>query len=329
VGLVLGLMGSPRRGGNSEIMLEYFLKNFHEEAFIEVIRVGEIEVGPCQGCRFCEERGFCRISDGMNKIYELFLEADLIVVSSPIFFYGVPSQLKAVIDRSQALWARRYMFNLRDPKSPWRKGIALCVGATRGKNLFLGVELTFKYFFDAIGASFEGVMGYREAEKKGDILRQKNALEELESQGKAFVEAFKKKKRILFVCRGNSGRSQMAEAFLQYYGGDLFEAYSAGSSPREKILPEVTEVMAEKGLDLFLRKPKEIEGVLKYGPFDLVVTMGCEEVCPVIETERSLSWNLEDPEGKSLSVVREIRDKIEEEVKKLIAEVKDGSEEKG
>jgi len=325
VGLVLGLMGSPRRGGNSEIMLEYFLKSFREEAFIEVIRVGGIEVGPCQGCRFCEERGFCRISDRMDKLYELFREADLIVVSSPIFFYSVPSQLKAIIDRSQALWARRYRFNLRDPKSPWRKGIALCVGATRGKNLFLGVELTFRYFFDAIGASFEGVMGYREADKKGDILRQKNALEELESRGKAFVEYFKQKKRVLFVCRGNSGRSQMAEAFLQYHGGDLFEAYSAGSSPRDKVLPEVTEVMAEKGLDLFFRKPKEIDSVLKYGPFDLLVTMGCEEVCPVVEAKRTLSWNLEDPEGKPISAVREIRDKIEEEVKSLLTEAKNGS----
>lgn len=324
MGLVLGLMGSPRRGGNSEIMLQHFLKGFQKEGVIEVIRVGEIEVGPCQGCRFCEEKGFCKLSDGMNKLYELFREADLIVVSSPIFFYGVPSQLKAIIDRSQVLWARRYRFNLRDPKSPWRKGIALCVGATRGKNLFLGVELTFKYFFDALGASFEGVMGYREAEKKGDILRQKNALEELESRGKALLESLRKKKRVLFVCRGNSGRSQMAEAFLQYYGGDLFEAYSAGSSPKEKVLPEVLEVMAEKGLDLFFRKPKEIGSILRYGPFDLVVTMGCEELCPIVEAKRSLSWDLEDPEGKSLAVVREIRDKIEEEVKKLIAEVKDG-----
>ena len=324
MGLVLGLMGSPRRGGNSEIMLEHFLKGFQKEVLIEVIRVGELEVAPCQGCRFCEENGFCKISDGMNKLYELFREADLIVVSSPIFFYGVPSQLKAIIDRSQALWARRYRFNLRDPKSPWRKGIALCVGATRGKNLFLGVELTFKYFFDAIGASFEGVMGYREADKKGDILRQKNALEELESRGKAFMEAFKQKKKILFVCRGNSGRSQMAEAFLQYHGGDLFEAYSAGSTPKGKILPEVTEVMAEKGLDLFFRKPKEIESVLKYGPFDLLITMGCEEVCPIVEAKRTLNWNLEDPEGKTISTVREIRDKIEEGVKKIIMEVRNG-----
>jgi arsenate reductase len=112
--------------------------------------------------------------------------------------------------------------------------------------------------------------------------------------------------RVLFVCIGNAGRSQMAQAFYERVGG---QARSAGTHPEAEVHPEVVEVMRELDIDLEGQRPHGLTQVdVEWA--ELVVTMGCGDACPVLPGKRYLDWNLQDPAGMPVEVVREIRDKI-------------------
>jgi arsenate reductase (thioredoxin) len=119
--------------------------------------------------------------------------------------------------------------------------------------------------------------------------------------------------RAFFICIGNAGRSQMAQAFYERLGG---EARSAGSRPEDELHPEVVEAMHEIGLDLTGRTPKGIaQEDVEWAEF--VVSMGCGDACPVLPRKRYVDWELPDPVGKPLAEVRAIRDEIERRVAEL------------
>ncbi|HEV8603240.1 MAG TPA: arsenate reductase ArsC [Gaiellaceae bacterium] len=119
--------------------------------------------------------------------------------------------------------------------------------------------------------------------------------------------------RVLFVCIGNAGRSQMAQAFYERAGG---EARSAGTRPEAGLHPEVVEAMRELEIDLEGKFPKGLSREdVEWA--DLVVTMGCGDACPVLPGKRYLDWNLQDPAGMPIEVVRTIRDKIARLVSEL------------
>jgi arsenate reductase (thioredoxin) len=126
-------------------------------------------------------------------------------------------------------------------------------------------------------------------------------------------------KKILFVCVENAGRSQMAAAFASKYGKDKFIVSSAGNKPAEKINPDVVQVMHEKGIDISNNKPKLITFEMAQES-DLIVTMGCNDqgICPGPFFKPTIEWKLEDPKGKLIEKVREIRDDIERRVQQLI-----------
>ncbi len=125
-------------------------------------------------------------------------------------------------------------------------------------------------------------------------------------------------KTVLFVCIGNAGRSQMAEAFLNQLAEGKARAISAGTQPADDIDSQVVEVMREVGLDIGMNKPKALT-LKMLEQADRVVTMGCgaEGVCPAsfVETE---DWQLEDPKGKTLDEVRRIRDEIKARVVEIL-----------
>jgi arsenate reductase len=318
---VLGLMGSPRVHGNTELLLDAFLEGAQAKGTAVLkVDVPSRHIEPCRGCRYCEKEGFCiQQKDEMGEMNYLLRRADLVVLATPIFFYGPSAQMKALIDRSQALWARRYIMKLTDPKASFRRGFLLAVGATKGKELFTGTSLIAKYFYDAVGARYEGFLGFREMETPGAIARHPTALAEARKKGEESTGSFSGRKRALFLCRENACRSQMAEAFLQYHGGEHFDAQSAGDQPAGEINPLALDVMTEKGIDLAFRRPKGMDA-LEDGsrPFDLVVQMGCEQSCPLTPEGRIENWELEDPAGKPLEFMRTIRDEIEQRVKLLI-----------
>ena len=124
---------------------------------------------------------------------------------------------------------------------------------------------------------------------------------------------------VLFLCIGNQGRSQMAHAFLERLGGH--EVRSAGSRAGRELHPEVVEAMGELGYDLSGRTPRQLEPEADAAWADVVVTMGCGDVCPVLPGKSYVDWGLEDPVGKPVERVREIRDEIERRVRELAAEL--------
>jgi arsenate reductase len=126
--------------------------------------------------------------------------------------------------------------------------------------------------------------------------------------------------RVLFVCLHNAGRSQMSEALFSRTAAGRHEARSAGTTPGERVHPEVVEAMDELGIDLSGRQPRKLSREDAEWA-DVVVTMGCGDECPYIPGKRYLDWELTDPKGQSVEAVRETRDEIERRVRALAEEL--------
>ena len=317
---VLGLQGSPRRNGNSQYLLSAFMEEAEKMgAQTHTVLVDKQNILPCKEYIVCEKKGYCPIEDDMKEyIYSLIRWADVIVAASPVFFFNVTAQLKALIDRCQTFWARKYRLKLRDPNAKMRRGCMIAVGATRGKKLFDGVQLTAKYFFDAVDARFDESLLYPGIEKYGEMAAHPSALDDVKACSSRLFEPFRNRKKVLFACRENACRSRMAWAFALDMAADKVEAYCGGSEPAKEINPQMVSVMAEKGIDMAFQSPQSIEAALREGAPDLIVTMGCGEACPVIPGAKHQEWELPDPAGKNMDFMRGVRDEIQKRVADLI-----------
>ncbi|WP_327090355.1 arsenate reductase ArsC [Nonomuraea sp. NBC_01738] len=125
---------------------------------------------------------------------------------------------------------------------------------------------------------------------------------------------------VLFVCVHNAGRSQMAAGWLRHLAGDRVEVRSAGSAPADQINPVAVEAMREVGIDITAAQPKVLTPDAVEAS-DVVITMGCGDVCPIFPGKRYEDWKLDDPAGQGLEAVRPIRDEIKAQVEKLIYEL--------
>jgi arsenate reductase (thioredoxin) len=126
--------------------------------------------------------------------------------------------------------------------------------------------------------------------------------------------------RALFVCLHNAGRSQISEALFRRAAEGRHEARSAGTTPADRVHPEVIEAMAELGIDLADRRPRGLDRADAEWA-DVVVTMGCGDECPYIAGKRYLDWDLPDPKGRPLEAVRETREEIGRRVRALVDEL--------
>ncbi len=178
---VLGIHSSPRTDSNSDILLLRALEGAKAEgAETEEIFARELKMEGCRECGGCDETGACVVEDDMQGVYPKLIGADAVIVSSPVFFYGPPAQLKALIDRCQAMWNRR-MLNKKGKdldRYDSGKGFLIAVGATKGERLFEAMKLIAKYFFDALDMSFEGGLFFKGVETKGEINKHPEALEQ-------------------------------------------------------------------------------------------------------------------------------------------------------
>ena len=128
---------------------------------------------------------------------------------------------------------------------------------------------------------------------------------------------------VLFVCVHNAGRSQMAAGWLTRLAGGRIDVRSAGSAPAGSINPVAVAAMAEVGIDIAAEQPKLLT-VDSLRESDVVITMGCGDTCPIFPGKRYEDWDLEDPAGKDLAVVRRVRDEIRARVEALVAELAPG-----
>jgi multimeric flavodoxin WrbA len=178
-------MGSPRIKGNTDLLLDEALKGAQSQgAEVEKIMVGNLKIAPCREIYACLKDGKCVIKDDMDEIYTKLLNADVVIVATPIFFYTVSAQVMALISRCQALWSRRYVLNM---DIPVKKGAFIAVGATRGAKLFDGPKLTVRYFFKSINANYTDELLIRGIDKKGEIKEHPTALTNAYELGKRLV----------------------------------------------------------------------------------------------------------------------------------------------
>jgi len=187
---VLGIMGSPRRHSNTEMLLDKALEGAKEKgAEVEKVLVSKLKVSPCLELYECRKDGKCPIKDDMRRFYEKLMEADHVVFASPIFFYGITSQAKAIVDRCQALWMRKHVLGMGKDDKRIRKGVFISVGATRGEKLFEGAILTVKYFFDAINVEYYGNLLIKGVDGKAEIKQHPSALQDAFRLGQELVRS--------------------------------------------------------------------------------------------------------------------------------------------
>jgi arsenate reductase (thioredoxin) len=128
------------------------------------------------------------------------------------------------------------------------------------------------------------------------------------------------KPSVLFICVHNAGRSQIAQGWLRHVAGDRVEVRSAGSEPADRINPIAIDAMAEIGIDITAEQPKILTADAVHDS-DVVITMGCGDICPIFPGKRYEDWDLTDPAGQPIAIVRQVRDQIRERVAALLADL--------
>ncbi|MGR3219417.1 MAG: flavodoxin family protein [Candidatus Anammoxibacter sp.] len=153
---ILGIAGSPEIGGNTEILLDRVLEGYcvsKKNVNKEKIIVSELDIHPCTSCRSCEKTGECKVNDNMQDVYAKLEKANLVVVASPVYFMCVTAQVKALIDRCQMFWARKYLLNRPIADTNMlknRRGIIISTSGDKKDNIFDGLKKTIKSFFVTI-----------------------------------------------------------------------------------------------------------------------------------------------------------------------------------
>lgn len=191
---VLALSGSPRKKGNSEELLHAVVRGMMlQGAQVETVRIVDLEIHPCIGCGGCDKSGECIFEDDMWDLYEKIIEADRVILCSPIYFYGITAQAKAFVDRLQALWNKKRILT---EKGEWqeerdRQGLLVSVAASHGGKLFDGAILTAQYAFDAMGMEYSGEIVARGVDHRGEMAQEKETLAGAEKAGKKFANPAK------------------------------------------------------------------------------------------------------------------------------------------
>ena len=318
--LILGLQGSPRKGGNTDVLLAAFLEKAGQAgAAVKTIQVARAGIVPCKGCGYCETHGTCIIADDpmSTEIFGLLREADLVVAATPVFFYGISAQLKGLIDRCQTLWSRKYVYKLGDPLASTRKGLLFSVAASRGRQLFDGIQLSTKYFFDAIDAAFSHTLTYRGVEAKGAIRNREGLAADVDAVIQKFVLPLVNRKRVLFISPTGACRAPMAAAMAQQRYGDSIRTGFGGWSPASALHEPMVRAMERVGVDMGYRKPQSVEQALYGARPDLTVTIGDGVNEIPISGVNTVQWSQPTPASSDDEAMDRLRLEIEGHVDTL------------
>jgi multimeric flavodoxin WrbA len=190
---VIAFLGSPRQGGNSELLLNQALKGIEEAGCnVHVFALNAMNIMPCQNCGGCDESGICIYEDGMTAVYEAIRTCDRIILASPIFFSALSAQTKMMIDRCQAFWCEKYLLKKPIPPGPYgRKGLLLMVGGMKKEIGMQGMqcaERSAKAFFRTVNVPEHTTLSYTGVDAKGEILKHPTALKDAFEEGKKLAE---------------------------------------------------------------------------------------------------------------------------------------------
>jgi multimeric flavodoxin WrbA len=176
---ILGISTSPRRGGNTDLLLDETLRGAATGSSngIEKISLAGLRIGGCTHCDECYRLRHCVIRDDMDAIYPKLAQADRLIFASPIYFMGVCAQAKLLIDRCQVFWVLNHTAKESPPKSlKKRTGSFISVGATRGPKVFAGACETMKWFFQTLGLEYGENLLFEGIDDKGAIRQHPSAL---------------------------------------------------------------------------------------------------------------------------------------------------------
>ena len=180
----LGILGSPRRGGNSEVLLDKALEGAKSSGLdTEKIILNELKFSPCQECSGCAKEGKCIINDDMQIIYKKLDQAQTIILATPIFFGSLPAQVKAMIDRCQCLWAAKYVLAKKETK-PAKRGLLILVSAANRSSFFKNAQSIVKNFFAVLDIEFAGNLYCPNIDEKAKILECPDCLKRAIELGK-------------------------------------------------------------------------------------------------------------------------------------------------
>ncbi len=186
---VIAFLGSPRKNGNTELLLNETIKGIESSGLaVKFFNLNSMHIIPCQDCGGCDTTGECILNDDMSEIYPEIRTADRIILASPIFFFALSAQSKAMIDRCQSFWCEKYLLKKPIPEGEYgRKGLLILVG---GMKMEIGVEcseVTTKAFFRTVSVKEHKVLSFLRIDAKGAILKHPTALKDAFEAGKALV----------------------------------------------------------------------------------------------------------------------------------------------
>ena len=186
---VLGIAGSPRRGGNTDLLLAEVMRGAASQGTeVKTIILNNLKITPCQHCDACLATGKCRIDDDIQMIYRELKKADRVALASPIQFMGPTAQMKLMIDRCQALWARKYVLKIPPMVTDReRKGLFISVGALKIANLFEPTLTIVKSLFKVLSIIYAGELVFPGMDEKGAIAEHPEALKQAFLTGQKLV----------------------------------------------------------------------------------------------------------------------------------------------
>jgi len=185
---VVGISGSPRTGGNSDILLDCVLEGaMCAGARVVKVALSGLSFSPCLECGGCDTSGVCVLRDDLEPLYGTIGSADALVVAAPIFFGSVSAQLKMMIDRFQCRWIAKYVLKARRPVKKKRRGVFLCVAGERRKKAFTNAGAVIRAFFATVDTEYSGELLCGAVEKKGDVVKDKRSLRRAFELGRSLV----------------------------------------------------------------------------------------------------------------------------------------------
>ncbi len=188
---IVAIYGSPRRHGNTASLLAEAVAGAKAGgASVEQIVLRDKKISPCLEIYGCRKSGECAILDDFQEVRDAILAADALMLATPVFFYTVSAHVKALMDRCQSLWVKKYWIDKAVPASMEAKRpvLFISVGATRGKRLFDGILLTVKYFLDTLDAFLWESLLYRGLDFKGDVLKFPEYMDQARDAGRRLAK---------------------------------------------------------------------------------------------------------------------------------------------
>ncbi len=188
---VLGLAGSPRRRGNTDVLLDRLLAGAEEAGGrVDRVTISQLDLGGCLACQGCWDEGLCVVEDDFQGMNRKLVVSDVIALAAPLFFWNLPAQVKALIDRGQSQWARKFV--VQEPLLPTasgrerRRGVFICVGGDT-RRYFEGVVKTVRSFFQVYQTDLWATLLLDGVDAEGEIEKQPAALQEAYELGRRAV----------------------------------------------------------------------------------------------------------------------------------------------